>query len=294
MSEYKISPLENYIKTAKIIEINNNFKIRMNESQMENYNNHLYDTRIDLLTKLITKINTLNIKYPQNAKPVFYLYVVPKKDFRELLNFPDYIKVDWGGKPVNCYDLDGFKDAYGESDNILLWNTPVSIVEEANKVHELAHLIGSMFRINSTFLSEGFADAFTFYILDYENQVDDYNDLICSLKEENILSANELIEAEKGTFNSTPMLKNKSCSFSIYYISSYLFVRGVIEAIEKNKHTNKVEAMQEFLNIEYNNHFYKHFNIFKLAEEIGIDKNTLLDKKSIQMEVINNIKRSKY
>lgn len=293
MSTYKLHPLEEYLKSTKIITINDNFKIRMNENQLNNYNNHLYDMRINAMKERIDKIISLNIKYPYNAKPVFYLYVAPTENFREIMDYPSYIKSEWGGKPVRSYDLDGFKTAYSQSDNILLWNHEISDAEDANSVHELAHLVHGMFYRNSSLLCEGFADAFTFYILNYENKVDGYKELLRSLKESDILTANDLLIAEEnGTFNSRPMIPNKTCSFSIYYISSYLFVRGLIETIEKNKNINKFEAMQEFLNIQYNNNFYKQFSIFKIADDLNLDKDSLLNKKDIQLSVLEKIKRT--
>lgn len=293
MSTYKLRPLEEYINTTEIININNQFKIRMNKEQKKEYDSTLYDIRINAMKERIKKISSLNIKYPYNANPNFYLYIVPKENFRVLLNYPEYIKTEWGGKPVKSYDLDGFKSAYAQSNNILLWTHEISLLEDANSIHELAHLVHGMFFMDTTFLCEGFADTLTFYILDYENKIKEYKDLLCSLKEEDILTANELIVAEdNNSYNSIPMIKNTSCSFSKYYISSYLFVRGCIETIEKNENKNKIEAMQRFLEIQFNNNFYKQFGIFKIADEINIDRETLLNKKDIQMNVLNNIKKN--
>lgn len=291
MKSYKISSLENYIKDTSIVNISNSFKIRMNNEELNDYNNHLYDIRIKAMKERIDKIKSLDIKYPYNSNPTFYLYIVPKENFRELLDFPSYIKSEWGGKPVRSFDIDGFKDAYAQSNNILLWNHPVSINEDANSVHELAHLVHGMFFNNTKFLCEGFADAITFYILDYEEEVDGYKELLLNIKEEDILNANQLIEAEdNNTFNSIPLVPNKWCSFSKYYISSYLFVRSCIEKIEKDKGLTKKEALQELLNIMYNNHSIKQNQVFRIADELNIDKDTLLNSIELQIKTLNNIK----
>lgn len=291
MKSYKISSLENYIKDTSIVNISNSFKIRMNNEELNDYNNHLYDIRIKAMKERIDKIKSLDIKYPYNSNPTFYLYIVPKENFRELLDFPSYIKSEWGGKPVRSFDIDGFKDAYAQSNNILLWNHPVSINEDANSVHELAHLVHGMFFNNTKFLCEGFADAITFYILDYEKEVDGYKELLLNIKEEDILNANQLIEAEdNNTFNSIPLVPNKWCSFSKYYISSYLFVRSCIEKIEKDKGLTKKEALQELLNIMYNNHSIKQYQVFRIADELNIDKDTLLNSIELQIKTLNNIK----
>lgn len=291
MKSYKISSLENYIKDTSIVNISNSFKIRMNNEELNDYNNHLYDIRIKAMKERIDKIKSLDIKYPYNSNPTFYLYIVPKENFRELLDFPSYIKSEWGGKPVRSFDIDGFKDAYAQSNNILLWNHPVSINEDANSVHELAHLVHGMFFNNTKFLCEGFADAITFYILDYEKEVDGYKELLLNIKEEDILNANQLIEAEdNNTFNSIPLVPNKWCSFSKYYISSYLFVRSCIEKIEKDKGLTKKEALQELLNIMYNNHSIKQNQVFRIADELNIDKDTLLNSIELQIKTLNNIK----
>ncbi len=291
MKSYKISSLENYIKDTSIVNISNSFKIRMNNEELNDYNNHLYDIRIKAMKERIDKIKSLDIKYPYNSNPTFYLYIVPKENFRELLDFPSYIKSEWGGKPVRSFDIDGFKDAYAQSNNILLWNHPVSINEDANSVHELAHLVHGMFFNNTKFLCEGFADAITFYILDYEKEVDGYKELLLNIKEEDILNANQLIEAEdNNTFNSIPLVPNKWCSFSKYYISSYLFVRSCIEKIEKDKGLTKKEALQELLNIMYNNHSIKQYQVFRIADELNIDKDTLLNSIELQIKTLNKIK----
>lgn len=295
MSKYENDLLKEYLKTTQIITINENLKMRMNAEQLREFENHLYDTRLNVIKECIESIIKLNIKYPHNASPSFYVYIVPKENFRALLNFPDYIKTEFGGKPVKAYDLDSFKSAYGRSNNVFLFNHETTLLEYANIIHELAHLVGEMFFTKNIFLSEGFADTLAFYIFNYENKINDYKNLLCSLKEDVILSANELIEAEKNKeFNSIPMLDGKICSYSIYYISSYLFVKTCIERIEEIKNKDKISAMQEFLEILFKSKYINQYRIYEIAKDLDLDEETLLFKKTYQLKTLEKTKRTEF
>ena len=93
-------------------------------------------------------INTLNIQYPGNAKPILYVYIVPDENYAKLLRIPNYYNTgNGGGKPVTCYDLDGFNAAYGISQNMAedkVFET-FNISKLENELHELSHIIHSEF-----------------------------------------------------------------------------------------------------------------------------------------------------
>lgn len=233
MNTYKQDQLQKYINDTKLIIINDYFRIRLSKELLVKYNNHLYDEGLNNFKRYVEVIKQLNINYPYNATPIFYMYIVPDENFKELLGFANDEKITSGGRPVNCYDLDGFPNAYGVSSNIVEGRSHPSIMQDANSIHEFAHLIHSIFfKDKNRFIAEGIADAITLYILDYESKMKDYQELIKSLKKEDILSAQELIKIEND-FDIEPMIKNKSCSFEKTYISAYLFIRTCIETIEK-------------------------------------------------------------
>ncbi len=143
MNKYKNITLREYIENSELIVINSHFKIRLSKELLKKYENNLYKTELDSLKKHIEKINALNIKYSANANPVFYLYIVPDSNFKELLNFSR--SSICGGKPVISFDLDGFNSSYGLSSNMLENNTSSAIQETVNTIHELAHLVHSIF-----------------------------------------------------------------------------------------------------------------------------------------------------
>lgn len=83
--------------------------------------------------------------YPANANPIFYVYIVPDNNFQELLNFPLNRNTKGGGRPVTCFDLDGFSTAYGISNNLLENRGKSSLMTKENNIHEFAHLVHGIF-----------------------------------------------------------------------------------------------------------------------------------------------------
>lgn len=250
MKEFKTNPLKNYIENSVIIEINDWFKIRLTKELLINYESKIYSKGLEYLEENIKKIKELDIKYPGNANPIFYLYIVPNENFVELLNFPTARSSKGGGKPVPSYDLEGFNSAYGLSSNMLENRTKPTIMRTVNSIHELAHLVHSMFFNQNRFLCEGFAESLPLYTMDYESKFEQHKELLKTLEKKQILSAQELIELEeKKQFTTEPLIPNTSCSFELPYISSYLFVRGCLEIIASQFKINRNEATQKFLEI---------------------------------------------
>lgn len=290
MPKYKTSKLKKYIDDSELVIINDFFKIRMSRELLKNYEEGLYDKAISFMSKNIEEINSLNIKYPANANPVFYVYIVPDENFKEYLNYPMQVKANGGGKPVTCYDLDGFDRAYGVSNNIMLKTNINSIMRTINNIHEFSHLVHGMFFHKDQFICEGFAELLPLYVLDYESRFEEYLNCLKTLNEEQILSAYELIKlGNSNNFYSSPIISNASISFEIPYISSYLFVRVCIEHIEKKWNLDRINATQKFLEIVRNSDCYNEWLVFDIANELGIDKDELLCGKTSQISIINNL-----
>ena len=94
----------------------------------------------------------------------------------------------------------------------------------------------------------------------------------------------------KNIFGEEAILPDKSCSFRLSYISSYLLIRGCVETIvEKNK-ISKTEAIQQFLEILKQSDYTNEWLFWYIADTIGIPKNILLDGKEIQIKALNSIK----
>ena len=104
------------------------------------------------MEKCYELIKKVNIKYPDNSNPILYIYIVPDDNYAEMLGRPSiFNNGTGGGKPVKSFDKDSFYYAYGVSQN-RCENHPekTNIMNFANNVHELAHLVhGEFFRKNN-------------------------------------------------------------------------------------------------------------------------------------------------
>lgn len=290
MNNYKIDELKLYIDKTEVIKINEDLKIRLSKDLLSNYENGLYDKGIENIVFAIDEIKKLNIKYPSNAKPVYYVYIVPDDSFVTLLNFPTSRSTKGGGKIVNCYDLDGFSSAYGVSSNIMLRQNDANIMEKVNDIHEMAHMVHNMFYSRDRYLCEGFAEVLPLYMLGYEKKFRQHHECILSLTEKDILTVQELLDLEeKNEFVGSSLLPNASCSFDKAYVSSYLFVRGCINVIEEKFKINKMEAMNKFLEIIMNSMYMHQFLVFDIASVLGVDREDLLSGKFMQYKAITSI-----
>ena len=221
-----------------------------------------------------------------------YIYIVPDDSYIELLKFPKkFDKGRGGGKPVTCYDLDGFNTAYGLSQNMLEnKKEETNIARIENDIHELSHLIHSVFFSKSQTISEGFAEALPLYGLDIEDIFTEHKNALLNLSEEQILSAQELLDSEKDdTYGIDEIIPNRSCSFRTSYISSYLLVRGILETIAEKYNFTKAQAIQHFLEIVKQSNCMNEWLIYDIANAISILPDDLLNGKELQIKVINSL-----
>ncbi len=263
----------------------------MSKELYKKYTSGLYDNAISAFIRETNEILSLGLVFPSNASPKFYIYVVPDEDFRELLDFPCDRATLGGGKCVQSFDLDGFSSAYGVSSNVLEgYHKEESLSSHLNNLHEFAHLVHNMFFSLERFIREGFAEAFVFYTLGYEEKFDLHSDLLTTLSSKDILSAEELIVLGNETsFASKPLIENGTCQFELPYISSYLFVRGCLEHLAEIHGIDPVAATQMFLEIMNHIRHYDVACIRELAEYLELPENELLNKKTIQLEVLEKI-----
>lgn len=295
MVEFKKDVLREYIRNSEIRVFSNNIKVRLNKELAIKYDKGLYNKFLKYMDKCYKALFDLNISYPGNAKPVIYFYIVPDDNFAKLLNYPDkFNNGKGGGKPVNCYDLDGFSSAFGISQNIAEYFKEIdNIAGYENDIHELSHLVCSNFFRGSCFLGEGMAETIPLYILNLEDKYLIHKETLINLKEEQILTVEKLLnEEENDTFGVKELLPNKTCSFRLSYISSYLFVRGVLESIEENQKLDKIKSLQYFLEMLYTSKYMNVWLVYDIADTLGLNREELLSGKSLQMKVLNNIKNS--
>ena len=289
---YEKNKLKEYIKNSELRVFNKDIKVRLSKELAIKYDKGYYNEYLNNISKYIKMIKKLNIKYPGNAKPVLYVYIVPDNNYRELLGIPEkYDNGKGGGKPVMCYDLDGFSSAYGLSQNILEnKNKETDISKVENEIHELSHIVHSQFFNKNLIISEGFAEALPLYGLNMEKDFTEHNFALLNLEEEQILSVQEILKLEKDdTFGIETILQNKTCSFRISYISSYLFVRGCMEIIAKKFDLKKEDAVQRFLEIVRESECINEWLIFDIADALDLSREELLNGKQIELEVLKSL-----
>lgn len=284
------SSLKRYIKNSELRIVNDDLKVRLSKELALKYDNGSYNIFLEKMNGSIGEIKSIGIKYPGNAKPIFYIYIVPDDNFIELLNFP-HKNAKQGGRPVPSYDIKGFDLALGISSNVCENSSDrVSISMTVNFIHELAHLVSGNFFYTNRFIEEGFAETLPLYTLDYESKFDMHRNLIKNMKPEDFYSAKELIEMSKNNdFWMGRLIPNTSCTFNLACISSYLFVRGCMEKIALKYNLNRKEATQKFLEIvKYSNNL-ETLLVFDIAHEIDIDEEQLLNGKEIQINIIERL-----
>ena len=69
----KIDKLGQYVKTSKLVVVSDNLKIRMSEEIFKNYENGEYDEAIESVKEYVKEIESVKIKYPGRANPIFYI-----------------------------------------------------------------------------------------------------------------------------------------------------------------------------------------------------------------------------
>lgn len=296
---YEKNALKEYIKNSELRIFNNRIKVRLSKDLTIKYDKGYYTNYLNTIEKYWCMIDTLNIKYPSNAHPVFYIYIVPDDNYVELLKFPaSFDDGKGGGRPVPCYDLDGFNFAYGLSQN-MLENSPfeeTNIAKIENDIHELAHIVHSQFLFMDQIVCEGFAEALPLYGLNLEEIYTEHKNFLINLSESQILTAQEIINSQKNnSFGENIIFPDKTCSFRPSYISSYLFVRGCLEIISKKYHLSKNQSIQYFLEIVKQSENYNEYFIYDIANAIDFPKDELLNGKKMQLNVISQLtlKKSK-
>ena len=291
---YKKNILKEYIEKSELRIFSDNIKVRLSKELAAKYDAGIYKNYLENTQLCFNQINSLNIKYPGNAKPILYIYIVPDDNYSELLKIPPkFDSGKGGGKPVKCYDLDGFNSAYGLSQNLLenYTHNKLTIQRIENEIHELSHIIHSQFSPSTNLsICEGIAETIPLYILDYEEKFEEHKNIIKNLNENQILSIKELLDSEQdGTYGKDIALQNSTCSFRYSYISSYLFIRACVERIKTKNNITKKEALQRFLEIVKDSSCKNEWLVYDIANSIGISQDELLHEKKLQINIINTI-----
>lgn len=281
---YLYNALKEYIKNSELRVVNDRFRVRLSADLAKKYDNGVYKNALNLLISHIDAINSLKIKYPNGENPVFYMYIVPDKNFAELLAYP-YKDRRGGGLPVDSFEKDGFSAAYGTSQNMLANHSETeSVSQRENSIHEFAHMVhGMFFNTHLPILGEGFAEVIPLYSLKMEEQFDEHRNVIINMDDAQIFTVRDMYKmCQDGSFYTKNRVPNKSCSFDWSYISSYLFVRGYIMQIAKKFRINRLKATQKFLDIMYDIQRDGVGLFVDMAAVIDMQPDELIDSKKLQ------------
>ncbi len=292
---YEKDNLLEYINNSELRVFSNNIKLRLSKELVSKYDEGVYTNYLTRFQLELDMLMALKIKLPGNAKPNLYLYIVPDENFIKLLSVPPLFTKDQkgGGRPVKCYDLDGFNLAYGVSQN-LLENNDDSDSISINEIHEISHIILGQFLLGNQAISEGIAEAFPLYVLNLEERYTEHKNIISTLKQDQIYNMKELITKSKnGTYGNDAIVKNKACSFRMSYISSYLFVVGILKTIEEKYDFATSDSIQYFLEILRKSRCSNEWLIYDIANYLELPKEQLLEEKKMQLKALNLIVNSK-
>jgi hypothetical protein len=273
-------PLQDYVEKSELRIVNDDFRVRLSSELAAKYDAGEYDFCIRRHVENMRKINALGIVYPLSANPVLYMYIVPRGG-GALLNLPS--GATSGGRPVACFDLDGFPRAYGMTEEMMT-RTALNDLTDIGNIHELAHFVHYMFYTGERWLCEGIAEAFPYYLMDYENIDAKHRALIAGMTESDILDARTLAyEFDKHADYS------KRAQISPAYVSSYLLVRGILKHIEKIYGCGKVAAMQRLMMFVRGVDSARDFFIWEVADFIGAAREELHFGKSAQLSARDEI-----
>lgn len=291
---YKKDLLREYVQNSSLRIFKNTIYVRLSEDLSKNYDDWSYDIYLNSMYDCYNQLLSLDLKLPYNAHPNLYIYIVPIENYWELLSYPkNYYKWTGGWRPVKCYDLDWYRCAYGVTQNrcISCPKNP-SIAKIVNNIHELAHIICNQFAYESTSFSEWLAEALPLYILDYEKSFIEHRDAILSLRQDDIFTASELFTSEKNdSFWTISVYPNKTCSFRYSYISSYLFIRWLLEVIIETKGVSKIWALQYFLEFLKNSSYWCAWLVLDICDDLWLNSDEILNWKFLQNKAILSIKK---
>lgn len=283
---YMEDKLAKYIEESELRVFSKNIRVRLNKDLSIKYDSGCYKVGLDNIQECFDMLCSLNIKYPSSVNPILYIYILPMDKCSELLEPKTAI-----GRIVNCFDLGGFCSAFGLREDLLEKRNIKNIIsEKVNEIHELTHVLHNEFDQSNCFIHEGFAEAVPLYVMGLEKEFTEYKEVLSHLTFDNIYTAQELLNQEYNkTFGKEEVVPNNTCSFRLSYISSYLFVRGCLETIEKSKNCSKEKAAQKFLEILRSSRCLNEWQIFDIANVLGLDKDILLYSKDLQIKVLKEM-----
>ena len=280
--------LRDYLKDSELRIADENLYIRMSSELAKKYDAGDYDIAVAEHIGCIRELTALNL-LPDNDKK-FYIYLVPDDCFADLLMYP-YRERDGGGRPVGCFEKDGFCYAYGSSQNRFSVHREYSAQSHANNIHEYCHLIFEEFYPKRHQLfHEGFSELIPWYLLDYDikdkNKSGKIRYHIDEVLSGDIYSADQLL-GTKNVF--LDQVVGATCAFQKSYISAYMFMRLIIEKIQEKYNLDKVAAVKMFLSWGPKTTNNSGLLITEFANKLGLNVEKLLYTTDYQKEVLQEM-----
>ena len=273
--------LRDYLKNSELRIAERNLCFRMSPEFAQKYDAGVYNLAISEQIGCIHELMTLNLLSNNDKK--FYVYLVPDDRFVDLLVYP-YKDRKQGGRPVQCFDKDGLNIAYGSSQNLFILEKESGQLSHVMDLHEYAHLIQYEFACKHLLFNEGFAELVPWYLLDYENQIQSH---INTVLNNDIYTAGQIL----GTPNVfSDVVENRPASFQRSYISSYIFIRSIIEKIQEKRNLNKIDATKLWLKWIQETKKNRGFLVMEFAEKLDLDADKLLNTTEYQKEVLQKMK----
>ena len=274
--------LHDYIAKSELRKVNDNFRMRMSSEIAAKYDSGAYQTAIEEHTSCINELLQLNLQDVLGKLPIVYAYLVPDNRLIELLNYPYQRKR--GGRPVMCFDSDGFGSAYGATQNTFVMLEKPSVMLHINHIHEYAHLFQQQLNpYKHVMFHEGFAEVIPWYILDYESKGPEHT---ATVVDTDVYSANDLLTS----VDFRDVVEGRSCSFQKSYISSYVFVRTLVENIQSKFGVDKTAAVKMYLKIYGESKNDKQWLVVDFANKLGLDADKLLYTTEYQKETLQKMK----
>ena len=286
MNNYDL--LKEYLGDSTLIAFNDKLIIRLAKELEEKYKSGIYDDYLKNLSDCIEIVDTLPIRYPDGVKPIYYLYIIPL-DKGYLLDIPKpFDTKNGGGRPIKAFDSDSFKSAYGVTDNLCLRKEFPPYIKQ-NTIHELIHLVSSMFFSKDRYINEGVAEAVSFYCFDYEDIFTTHRERLIDIKEEDIYTVKELLEQKE--FGLKGIEGTNICTYRYSYISSYLFMASILDHIKEKYNIDKKETVQVLFDALRNTPNYNRWLVDDLANLIDEDSEEMFSTKKLQLNYLNKLKR---
>ena len=251
------------------VEVSDNLRLMMPPDIEAKYKAGGAANFIKRVSRNIETVLQIKINYPE--KPVFTFMVLHRgEEFHNISGSPfenGIAGVACRNKVLAIDDV-GFFNHKGGTNDIGL-------------IHELAHIMHDYFFTGLGRISEGFAEVIPFYILGLEDETQ--KEIIRNMKEDDFYTVVSL--GKKGAMFQDKN-ENRRAQHRKTYISMYLWMRGYLQELEKQRNIDKIEALNlvlaEFKKAESMATWKEKDN--HIAALIGLKPDVVFNSVKLQLE----------